>query len=647
MRKWKNVLWLVFASLAFGGASLIFFRRTDPRHMKVAEVNGQEISFGEYQRTLAEVKASIDMYKSYARAYGLPIDLFLNMTGLDNPEEAAFDKCVKNKLVDQIKDSLRMEFDKQIFNDELAKSIPPYLVDSSGKLDMNAYRNYLNRIGTTVPEYEESKEDEFVRDLVGKFVGNSFYRTASDLKEKLVEDKVKKRFKFLHFPLNKFLDEVKKQEVTDEELKKYFQKHKEIYRIGEKAKIKYWMLTPKEYENKIVIDAETVENFYERNKSSLFRIPPKVKVRHIFLQLPEMVSPDQAELISKQASDILVKAKANPNSFAELAKQHSQDPKTASKGGLVDFFEKGSYAPEFEKAAFRLKQPGDISDVIKTKDGLEIIKLEERIASSSKPLSTVSDEITKTLTAKKALAKLKGDIESLLYQARSDKEAFLKFVQTNKMKEEQTPWLTRNDVDGEKVENLLAQKFFSPQKTKKDYGYFVTEGLHIIYMLSERQNSYLPDFEKIKDKVLKDFRIFKAKENLKVAVKKAKKSLLFEKTTMEKVAENSSLTVKKTEMIKKEEKVKGFSSESVFSKVAFSLTDPYQVLKFKDASDYYLAQLVEEEKLKEEEAKKDTLEEREEGILTFDAFIASLFRNATIVKTEKVLNINPIPESEI
>jgi len=64
--------------------------------------------------------------------------------------------------------------------------------------------------------------------------------------------------------------------------------------------------------------------------------------------------------------------------FSMLAILYSEDPGSAAKGGELGLFGRGTMYPEFEAAAFSLKNKNDVSEIIKTKAGFHILQLIER-----------------------------------------------------------------------------------------------------------------------------------------------------------------------------------------------------------------------------------------------------------------------------
>lgn len=101
--------------------------------------------------------------------------------------------------------------------------------------------------------------------------------------------------------------------------------------------------------------------------------------------------------------------------WEDLCKQYSEDPSTKDQGGRLRPFGTAGMAavPEFEKAAFGLQKPGDMSDPVKTQYGWHIIRLEKKIPLGSYDVvsATLKNRVTRdertTLSKQKAQEKLR------------------------------------------------------------------------------------------------------------------------------------------------------------------------------------------------------------------------------------------------
>jgi len=117
-----------------------------------------------------------------------------------------------------------------------------------------------------------------------------------------------------------------------------------------------------------------IEEFFETYKDSLGMIPEKLRIYHIFR------NPKATDRIKNKAKNLAqslldsIKAGAD---FGTLAKQYSEDPGSAVKGGDLGFVQRGVFYPEFEAAAFALED-GELSGVIESPVGFHIIQLMER-----------------------------------------------------------------------------------------------------------------------------------------------------------------------------------------------------------------------------------------------------------------------------
>jgi peptidyl-prolyl cis-trans isomerase D len=97
------------------------------------------------------------------------------------------------------------------------------------------------------------------------------------------------------------------------------------------------------------------------------------RASHILLTWPENEGPSD-DAVRERARGLLAQARQNPAGFADLARQHSQDPGSGPAGGDLDYFSRGAMVKPFEDAVFALEKDA-ISDLVETEFGVHIIRL--------------------------------------------------------------------------------------------------------------------------------------------------------------------------------------------------------------------------------------------------------------------------------
>lgn len=99
----------------------------------------------------------------------------------------------------------------------------------------------------------------------------------------------------------------------------------------------------------------------------------KVQVAHIMFATPKDMPATKADSLKLKATEVYDKIKGGAD-FAQLARDFSDDKYSAQDGGKLMWFGAGVMVPEFEQAAFALKNDGDISLPVRTSFGWHIIK---------------------------------------------------------------------------------------------------------------------------------------------------------------------------------------------------------------------------------------------------------------------------------
>ena len=161
----------------------------------------------------------------------------------------------------------------------------------------------------------------------------------------------------------------------------------------------------------VKVSDQELRELYQKDKAQ----SEEVRIRHILIQTedapmksgaaghPALPEPEARKKLQDIRQRILAGA-----DFAEMAKQYSEDLATAASGGDMGVIQRDKVVPPIVNAAYSL-EPGQVSDIILTPSGVEIIKVE---AKRSKSFEEVKSDLETQLRQAKAAEIVKHLVEN-------------------------------------------------------------------------------------------------------------------------------------------------------------------------------------------------------------------------------------------
>ncbi len=289
---------------------------------------------------------------------------------------------------------------------EMIKSFQAF--QDKGKFSRERYENYLRATGQSDEYFVYTIRRDVSRQLLAGGVSRSAIAPetlAKRINTMLTEER---EIKVHTVGLE---DYVSKVSVTDAEAKKYWDEHQKTFELPDEVDVEYVVLTPELFKNVTPKDDE-IRTFYEQNQNR-FKVAESRRASHILINFE-----GGKDAAKKKAEELLKQVKANPKSFAQLAKKNSKDPGSAAAGGDLGYFTKGVMVPAFDEAVFGAKA-GDIVGPIETDFGYHIIQISDVKAAHIKPFDECRDEIVslyKEQEAQKRFAEEAETFTNIVYE---------------------------------------------------------------------------------------------------------------------------------------------------------------------------------------------------------------------------------------
>jgi peptidyl-prolyl cis-trans isomerase SurA len=235
-------------------------------------------------------------------------------------------------------------------------------------------------------EIYKEKQKDLLRDLIDQSL---LVERAKDMGVSVETDVIKR------------LDEIRKQNNLGsmEELEKAVESQGYGWEDF-KSQIRNSLLTQevirREVGSHINIPNDDVKKYYEEHQKD-FNRPETVMLSEIFLST-QGKSPEEMSSVEKKAEDLRNRV-VKGEDFNEIAK-HFSEGSTAKDGGELGTFEHGQLAKQLEDIVFKMDK-GQMSDVIQTKEGFEVLKVDAHFEAGLQPLDKVENEIMNRIYSQK------------------------------------------------------------------------------------------------------------------------------------------------------------------------------------------------------------------------------------------------------
>jgi len=274
------------------------------------------------------------------------------------------------------------------------KSDPVF--QSGGYFDSNRYSIMVRNLGYRTPaDFEQQLRLDLLADAIQRTIMDSVAVSDEEVRQRYAESFETRELAALIVDPLSF---VGKAEATEEEARSFYENNADRYRSPMRLKLAMVDINAGEIAKDIQVDEDEIAAAYEDQRASLTTAEQR-RARHILVRLAQNAD----ETTRKAAREKIVAAQARINAgddFAEVAKQVSEDV-TATDGGDLGFFARGSMVPTFEAAVYAMQQ-GEVSDVVESPLGLHLIQLVEIRAEQARSLDDMHAQITASLQAERA-----------------------------------------------------------------------------------------------------------------------------------------------------------------------------------------------------------------------------------------------------
>lgn len=342
------VIALVIVFVINFGSQAVGWRATPQKKIVLATVYGHDITESEFVYEMRLLKSRFRFREEFIES-----EMF---------RKTLLNGLVERELLMKVAEELGLKLDEEMVFDEIVDNLNIYFawpsedlpiiripsklydfVDENGKFLHEEFEAFIGHLGLGLKGFVEEQKRDMLAHFVREIVMNNVEVSPIELKDTYWRRNTKVNIKFVKLLPQYFSD---RMEPSQEELSKWIDSHK-----------------------------KEIEEYYNANLFKYKNLPEEVRVRHIFVKVPEDIDDAQKLELRAKAERILSLVSAGAD-FSLLARCYSDDEFTKYSGGDLGYVRKGvgEWGDRFYEELLKI-EPGKIEGPIESEKGFHIVKL--------------------------------------------------------------------------------------------------------------------------------------------------------------------------------------------------------------------------------------------------------------------------------
>ncbi len=390
----------------------------------------------------------------------------------------------------------------------------------NGQFDPETYAAELRSRGLSKQGYEIQLREQMLTLQVQDSIRKSAFLTQKEVADYAMLRYQNRDFEYLQIDLESHKKDAAKMSAKD--IEDYFAANGDRYKTEEKVKIEYIELDLATLAAAVPVDeAKLMSAYQEAVAQGRFASEEIRNASHILLKVPADATD---EVVAEKRTEIeaLRQRILDGESFAEVAKEASEDPGSASRGGALDNIQRGAMVKPFEDAVYAA-EVNAVTEPVKTRFGFHLILvhkvLEPEVQSYAVVKSTLEQEVRRS-EAEPVFYELLDTLANLAFENPDDLAIAAEMIG---VESKVSDWFTATAGTGIADNTLLRSTAFSDEVLKDGNNStpIETEPEHVVVLrIAEHEPSRNMLLDEAKEKIVKTLQAEQASKALeeKIAV---------------------------------------------------------------------------------------------------------------------------------